>query len=124
MAKLLIIDDEADVCDFTKGFFEKRGFHVDCARDAQEGLSLLKELKPDIVLLDVKMPGMNGIEALKQIKLIAPSTIVIMVTAVDDIHKVNEAKSLGARDYLTKPLILEELESKVVSVASELNNKE
>jgi len=120
MVKILVVDDEIDVCDFTKNFFEKRGFEVFTAANGEEAFSTVRDKTPDIVLLDVKMKFMDGITVLKCIKEIAPSTIVIMVTAVEDADKIREATSLGARDYVTKPLVLEELEKKVVTIAKEL----
>ena len=78
---------------------------------------------PDIVLLDIKMRHMDGIAVLKNIKDIAPKTVVVMVTAVDDMTKMKEAQLLGARDYVTKPLVLEDLERKVVNIALEVENK-
>ena len=123
MVKLLVVDDEKDVCDFTENFFKDRGFSVSCAYNGIDAISLLEKEHPEIILLDVKMEGMDGITALKQIRQIAPSTIVIMITAVDDIEKISQAKILGARDYVTKPLVLEELEKKVLSIAVEVESK-
>jgi len=123
MVKILVVDDEADVCDFTKGFFEGRGFEVFTAQDGKEALSVVTNKGPDIVLLDIKMRHMDGIAVLKNIKDIAPKTVVVMVTAVDDMTKMKEAQLLGARDYVTKPLVLEDLERKVVNIALEVENK-
>ena len=123
MVKLLVVDDEKDVCDFTENFFKDRGFSVSCAYNGRDAISILEKEHPEIILLDVKMEGMDGITALKQIRQIAPSTMVIMVTAVDDIEKISQAKILGARDYVTKPLVLEELEKKVLSIAVEVESK-
>jgi len=123
MVKILVVDDEKDVCDFTENFFKDRGFSVSCAYNGNDAISALEKEHPDIILLDVRMEGMDGITALKQIKQIAPSTVVIMVTAVDDIEKISQAKILGAREYVTKPLVLEELEKKVLNIAREVENK-
>jgi DNA-binding response OmpR family regulator len=120
MVKILVVDDEMDVCDFTKSFFEQRGFEVFTAADGDAALSVVETIRPDIVLLDIRMKGMDGMEVLRHIKEMVPSMIVIMVTAVDDAEKMKEATNLGAKDYVTKPLILEELEKKVVSIASRL----
>jgi len=109
MVKILVIDDEVDVCDFTRTFFKERGFEVFCAVNCEEALSMVKDIKPDIVLLDILMKGADGITVLKRIKEIASSTVVVMVSAVDDIEKIKEAKALGATAYLTKPLSLEKI---------------
>lgn len=120
MIKLLVVDDELDVCDFTKSFFEKRGFEVFCAGGGEEAISITKAENPQIALLDIRMEEMDGITLLGHIKKINPSIIAIMVTAVDDMKKMEQARALGAKDYITKPLVLEELEKKVLRIASEL----
>jgi len=120
MIKILVIDDEIDVCDFTMGFFKDRGFEASCAESGEEGLKMAKEKNPDIVLLDIKMKGMDGITTLKRIKEVSPSVAVIMVTAVADVEKMEEAMTSGAKDYITKPLVLEDLEKKIAAIASEL----
>jgi len=115
MTKILIVDDEMDVCDFVKHFFEERKYRVFTALNSAEGLRLLRREKPHIVLLDVKMPGTDGIETLKKIRDFDKNVIVIMVTAVDDHHSMEQARKLGAARYITKPLVLEELEAAVLS---------
>jgi len=114
MTKILIVDDEMDVCDFVKHFFEERKYRVFTALNSAEGLRLLRREKPHIVLLDVKMPGTDGIETLKKIRDFDKNVIVIMVTAVDDHHSMEQARKLGAARYITKPLVLEELEAAVL----------
>ncbi len=115
MIKILIVDDEMDVCDFVKHFFEERNYRVFTALNSAEALRLLKKEKPRIVLLDVKMPGMDGIETLKKIRDFDKKVTVIMVTAVDDRSSMERAEKLGAAKYVTKPLVLEELEAAVLS---------
>jgi len=122
MIKLLAVDDEIDVCDFVKSFFEERGFEVFTALDGMEALRVLHRAKPDIILLDVRMQGIDGIETLKRIKEINKKVKVIMVTAIEDQDKVDEAMKLGAVAYVTKPLVLETLESTVMLSAREAKN--
>ena len=114
MHKLLVVDDELDICDFVKTFFKDRGFNVFTALSGEEALSIAKEEKPDIVLLDIKMKGMDGLAALKHIKESDRNIKVIMVTALEDQDKMREAYKLGACDYITKPLILDYLEQTVL----------
>ena len=121
--KLVIVDDEVDVCDYAKSFFEERGLKVFTSLDGEGALEIVKKNKPHIMLLDVKMKGIDGIEVLKKAKEIRPEIEIIMVTAVEDEGKIAEAKSLGARDYVTKPLVLDELESTVCSLADQLGAK-
>jgi DNA-binding response OmpR family regulator len=114
MKKILIVDDEVDICDFVKNFFEERKFRAFTALSGEEALRILKKETPDLILLDLKMRKMNGIETLKGIRKINKNVDVIMVTAVDDQDKIKACSKLGACRYVTKPLVLEELE-KIVS---------
>jgi len=114
MHKLLVVDDENDICDFVKAFFKDRGFNVSTALNGEEALSIAKKDRPDLVLLDIKMKGMDGLAALKHIKEVDRSIKIIMVTALEDQDKMHEAYKLGACDYITKPLILDYLEQAVL----------
>lgn len=114
MHKLLVVDDESDICDFVKAFFKDRGFHVFTALSGEDALSIAKKDRPDMVLLDIKMKGMDGLAALKHIKELDRSIKIIMVTALTDQDKMHEAYKLDACDYITKPLILEYLEQTVL----------
>jgi len=113
MRKLLVVDDEQDICDFVKNFFQERGYDVLTATSGDEALEIVKKDKPDMVLLDIKMQGMDGIAALKHIKELDRSIKVVMVTALEDQEKMNEACKLGATEYITKPLVLDHLEEAV-----------
>jgi DNA-binding response OmpR family regulator len=110
MAKILVVDDEHDVCDMLEKFLTLKGYEVYTALSGEEALDLVKKKKPHIVLLDIKMPEMDGIECLKRIKEIEQEVGVIMITAVkqDDVGK--KAMELGAYDYITKPLSLQYLQ--------------
>lgn len=122
MAKILVVDDEVDVCDFVKNFFEERNFEVITALGGVDALRVVKKEKPQIVLLDIRMKDMDGIETLKKIREADKKTRVIMVTAVEDQDKMDAAYKLGARGYITKPLVLEELEQTVLNHAKEAKN--
>ena len=113
MRKLLVVDDEHDICDFVRNFFGERGFQVFTAISGDEALAIAKKEKPEIVLLDIKMEGMDGIATLKHLKAINPNLKVIMVTALEDQEKMDEACRLGACEYITKPLALDNLEQAV-----------
>ena len=114
MYKLLVVDDESDICDFVKSFFKDRGFQVSSASNGEDAISVAKKEKPDLVLLDIKMKGMDGMAVLKHIKDIDKNIKIIMVTALEDQDKMHEAYKLGASDYITKPLILDYLEQAVL----------
>ena len=90
MVKILVVDDEKDVCDFVKSFFEERGFKVFTASNGKEALPIAESEAPLIILMDIRMPHMDGIEALKHIKKKSPQNRVIMVTCVEDIDKVDK----------------------------------
>lgn len=113
MTKMLVVDDEVEICDFLKTFFEERNYKVFTALNGDMATRLVDSEKPSIVLLDIKMPGHDGIEVLKRIKATHPETKVIMVTAIETRDKIDEAIRYGADNYITKPLSLEYLENDV-----------
>ena len=113
--KLMVVDDERDICNFVKSFFEMRGFRVSTALNGDEAMSALLKEKPDVVMLDVMMRrDKEGLEYLPQVKKALPSAKVLMVTGVEDADTIEQAKKLGAEDYITKPLVLEYLENIVL----------
>ena len=111
--KLLIVDDEIEICEFLKSFFEDRDYKVATAHDGPGALEQVDRFKPEVVLLDIQMPGMDGLQTLSKIKGLHPKVKVIMVTAVETQEKIEEAMRLGADNYITKPLSLEYLEKDV-----------
>ena len=114
MAKLLIVDDERDIREFAKNFFKKRGIEVFTASGGNEAFDIVAKEKPDLVLLDVRMEEMTGVELLRQIRGNKNEVKVIMVTGVEDEAVKDEANSLGVLGYIHKPLILDELEKIVL----------
>ena len=120
--RIMVVDDEMDVCNFVKSFFETRGFSVIAALNGDEAMAKLDREKPDLILLDVMMRrGKEGLEYLPKIKAAMPSAKVIMVTGMEDQDAVEEAKKLGAEDYITKPLVLEYLENTVLEKVRSLS---
>ena len=111
--KLLIVDDEAEICDFLRSFFEERNYLVKSVNSGEDALKAVEEFKPQVVLLDIKMPGMDGIQVLQKLKSKFPRLKVIMVTALETRDKIEECLRLGADNYITKPLSLEYLENDV-----------
>ena len=110
MSKLLIVDDEIDVREFAKRFFVKRGIDVFTASGGVEALKIIDEDNPDLVLLDIQMEELSGIEVLRKIRDDQNDIKVIMVTGTEDPDVVDEANNLGVKGYVHKPLVLEELE--------------
>ena len=111
--KIFVVDDEAEICEFLKSFFEDRDYEVTTARSGDEAVSLIEKTQPHIVLLDVQMPGTDGLDTLKWIKHKYPQIKVIMVTALETNDKIEKALRYGADNYITKPLSLEYLEKDV-----------
>lgn len=115
MHKLLIVDDEEDIREFAKSFFKKRGIEVFTSAGGVNALLIIERERPDLVLLDIHMEEMTGVEVLKRIRETKNDVKVIMVTGVEDETIVNEANSWGIRGYIHKPLVLEELEKIVMA---------
>lgn len=113
MHKILVVDDELDICDFVKNFFQERGYEVLTALSGEDAIEVTKREKPELILLDVKMKGMDGLAALKHLKELNRKQKVIMVTALEDQDKMDEACRQGACDYILKPLMLDYLENAV-----------
>ncbi|HPM19293.1 MAG: response regulator [Bacteroidales bacterium] len=100
---ILIVDDELSVRDSLYNWFIEDGYTVECAEDAKKALSILESQDFDIILADIKMPGMDGMEMLRRIKSIKKDSIVIMMTAFATVDTAVQALKEGAFDYVTKP---------------------
>lgn len=111
--RLLIVDDEPEICEFLQSFFQDRNYEVETAYSGEDALLRAEKKRPHIVLLDISMPGIGGMKALKEFKTKHVGVKVIMVTAVETREKIEEAIRLGADNYITKPLSLEYLEKDV-----------
>lgn len=108
--KVLIVDDECTVCKDISQYLESKGYATITANNGQQALSKLLLEGPDLILLDIRMPDMDGIECLSKIKRLNKNALVIMVTCITDIDIAKQAIELGALDYITKPLGLEALD--------------
>lgn len=113
MYKILIVDDEEEICAFLAEFFRDCEYDVYTAFNGRDALLSVEREKPHVVLLDITMPGIDGLSVLRTIKERNPGIRVIMVTAVETEDKMTEAFKLGADNYITKPLSLEYLEQDV-----------
>jgi DNA-binding NtrC family response regulator len=100
---ILIVDDEESVRDSLYNWFIEDGYHVECAENAKKALSMLENEGFDIILADIKMPGMDGLEMLRRIKLLKSDSIVIVMTAFATVDTAVRALKDGAFDYVTKP---------------------
>lgn len=120
---ILIVDDESDVCEYTGKYLANEGYKVSSVTNSKAVLEQVKALKPSIVLLDIIMPDVDGLELLKKIKKISPQTQVIMMTGVKDESVCRESIESGASDYIVKPFSLEQLKATILtnSIKSHLN---
>ncbi|MDH5678451.1 MAG: response regulator, partial [Nitrospinota bacterium] len=112
---ILVVDDEEDNLMVLKGRLGRRGFEVVCAQSGPEGLKLLESVSPDLVLLDVMMPGMDGIETLKKMKEIYSGEFlpILLLTAKDDKESRIAGLEAGADDYIGKPFDIDELNARI-----------
>lgn len=101
--RMLIVDDERGICNVLTRYFSARGFTVQTAFSGEEALQRLAEGAPDFLLLDILLPGISGIEVLKQAKARYPRLRVVMITAFDQVELWSEARLYGAVGYVTKP---------------------
>ncbi len=115
MPKILVVDDELDVREFSRSFFRKRGVDALTAADGKEAIRLIEQDVFDLVLLDVRMEGMSGIEVLRELRRRNITVKVVMVSGTEDKGASQEAESLGSIGFIHKPLVLEELKSVVLS---------
>lgn len=110
--RLLVVDDESDVREFASNFFRRRKLDVEAVASGEEALDSVRKQRPDLVLLDITMAGIDGIETLRRVKEFDATIKVIMVTGrkPGDDDSYDTCMSLGAKDYIHKPLQLDELE--------------
>ena len=109
--KVLIVDDDKSVRDFLERFLKQKGYlWVQSVKAGQEALDIIKKEDIKLVLLDIKLPGMDGIEVLRKIKELKKDTEVIMITGFPEEATAKEALKLGAYDYIMKPFDLAYLE--------------
>jgi DNA-binding NtrC family response regulator len=118
---ILIVDDEISVRDSLYNWFIEDGYHVACAEDAKVALSVLETESFDIVLTDIKMPGMDGLEMLKRIKAIKKETVVIMMTAFATVDTAVQALKDGAFDYVTKPFDPDDLSHLIRNASKQIS---
>jgi DNA-binding NtrC family response regulator len=107
--RILVVDDEPEICWIVKKVLVDNGFEVELAFDGERGLEVVDRTRPCLVLLDLKMPGMDGFEALKHIKTRYAQLPVVILSASDNVGAAVRAMKLGAYDYISKPLNVDEM---------------
>jgi DNA-binding response OmpR family regulator len=115
LGRILVVDDEPSVREVVSEYLTGQGYGVETAGDGQEALAVVRRAAPDLVLLDVRMPGIDGIETLRRIRALSDDVAVIMVTANEDVSLARETLKLGALDYVSKPFDFEHLERVVLA---------
>ena len=118
LKRILIVDDDADIVRIVSAMLEGQGWHVLNAYSGADALRTVREEHPDLVLLDIMMPGMDGIEVLREARRIAPGMRVIMTTAFGDVGSYLESMDLGACEYINKPFETTELLAMIRTVAA------
>lgn len=103
MRRMLIVEDEQDICQCLADFFTAKGFSVTSAFSGEEALDQLNAESVDVILLDILLPGISGMEVLRHAKVKHPRAIVVMVTSLDQLDLRQEAHRCGATAYVTKP---------------------
>jgi DNA-binding response OmpR family regulator len=120
--RILVVDDELEVRLVLGEFLGARGYDVQLAESGMRALEIVEEFNPQVVLLDVTMPEMDGVETLRQLLEVRPGLSVIMVTANSDVGTTSKLLALGAADYIPKPFDLDYLDQAIsiqVSAAQE-----
>ena len=108
--RVLVVDDDPNVQEILREFLSAKGYEIITAGDGAEGLRRVKEERPHLILLDIQMPKMDGLEVLHQLRQIDKEVSVIMITGVNEEAIGRQAIELGAFDYIVKPLDLPYLE--------------
>ena len=122
MPKLLLVEDELEVVDTLKDYFQRHGVEVLVANSGEDGLELLTAQAPDVVLLDMKLgAGISGLEFLRRAKRAKSKAQIIVVTAVDDENVSRMSQGFGPADYVTKPLTLQDIDRVVLSRLKKVN---
>jgi len=122
--KILIVDDEKDFVEMFSLRLNRQGEKVSAAYSGQEALDLLEKTKIDVVILDIRMPGMDGIETLKKIKARHPLIEVILLTGHGSTETAVEGMKSGAFDYLMKPADFEDISEKLTNAWNRKNEQE
>lgn len=116
MKTILIIDDQPGIRLLLDEVFKREGFHTVLASNGIEALRKADESEPDAVLLDMKIPGMNGIDILKRLKAEKPDLPVMMMTAYGELDLIEESVALGAARYFTKPFDIFQIRDAVIQL--------
>ncbi len=113
MSHILIVDDDLAICRTLQLHLGSKNHQVTLAHDATSGLGSFKQQQPDLVIMDIRIPGRSGLEVLPEMRALAPNTPVLMITAFHDMDTTISAMKLGAIDYIHKPLDIDEMDAAI-----------
>jgi len=121
--RVLIVDDEELIGELLSDYLKEKGFEPFSIVSGEEAVKYVKRLRPHVVLLDIRIPDMNGLDVLQQIHELDPTVAVIMITGMHDEETARQALKLGAVDYIAKPIDLEYLDtSLMIKISSMLDD--
>jgi two-component system response regulator (stage 0 sporulation protein F) len=106
LEKILVVDDEVFICELLDEFLSMQGYDVNTANCGEDAISMFKNIHPEVVLLDIRMPGITGIDVLEKIKNIDSNVKIIMLSAFGDVDTVHKTLQMGAFKYMQKPVDL------------------
>ncbi len=124
MNKILVVDDDQASCRTLQLHLRSQDFQVTTAHSVDEGLAAINGDKPDLIILDIRMPGKSGLEGLPEFKTLLPRTPVIMITAFHDMESTIDAMQRGAEDYIHKPIDIDELDAAIHRILSARDSDE
>jgi DNA-binding response OmpR family regulator len=110
--RVLVVDDEANLIELVQGYLEREGYSVLTATDGRTALALAREAQPDLIVLDLMLPGLDGLEVCRQVRQFSDAYIVMLTARAEEVDKI-VGLSVGADDYLTKPFSPRELVARV-----------
>ncbi len=116
MPVLLIVDDEPGIVEEVKAFFEDEGYRVYTADSGEDGIQFMEKIKPDVALIDIKLPDISGLKVLEATKKISPKTKTIVITGYVDQEIIDQAEKLGRDAFLQKPFNFEVLFQEVTKL--------
>ena len=119
-AKILVIDDEEKIINLVTSYLEKENYNVTTAQDGLSGLKLAQEINPDIIVLDIMLPGMDGIELLSQLRRESNVYVIMLTAKTEETDKI-VGLSVGADDYVTKPFSPRELTARIKAALRRIN---
>jgi len=104
LKKILVVDDEVFICELLDEFLTMQGYDVKTANCGEDAISIFKDIKPEAVLLDIRMPGITGIDVLRKMKDIDKNAKIIMLSAFGDVDTIQKTLQMGAFKYMQKPV--------------------